>query len=85
MHGMPMLRKAKTLFYSIPWDLGNLSISLFMGNRVSQGPSEDVPTPNKVYEISLIHDNIMDVMKLQKNNLGQLACISSPQFSWQSI
>jgi hypothetical protein len=41
-----MLRKAKTLFNSIPWDLGNLSISLFVGNRVNQAPSEDVSTPN---------------------------------------
>lgn len=46
MQGMPMLRNAKTLFNYIPWDLGNLSFSLLKGNRVSQGPSEDVPTPN---------------------------------------
>jgi hypothetical protein len=46
MQGMPMLRNAKTLFNCIPWDLGNLSFFLFMGNRVSQGPSVDVPTPN---------------------------------------
>jgi len=46
MQGMPMLRKAKIFFNSIPWDLGNLSISLFIGNMVSQGPSEDVLTPN---------------------------------------
>jgi len=46
MQGMPMLRKAKTLLNSIQWDLGNLSISLFMGNKVSQGPNEDFSTPN---------------------------------------